>query len=113
MNWYLGKIIFRIIYERSGKNLFDEQFRLILAENERDAFARAQRIGLAEEESFKDGRQRSVQWQFLGVAELSNIKELCDGVELISKTEEPEDEANYISLLQLKNSEIQQRISAY
>jgi hypothetical protein len=113
MNWYLGKIIFRIIYETAEKNLFDEQFRLILAESESDAFVRAQRIGLAEEESFKDARDRTVQWQFLGIGELRNIKELCDGVELISKTEEPEDEVNYISLLQLKNAEIQQRISGY
>ena len=46
MNWYLAKIVYRIICGNGDHAAqFDEQLRLICATNKEDAFHKAQRTG--------------------------------------------------------------------
>jgi hypothetical protein len=46
MNWYLAKIVYRIICGDGDHTAqFDEQLRLIYAANKEDAFYKAQHIG--------------------------------------------------------------------
>ena len=54
MNWYLTKIVFRIVCGE-GKHTpqFDEQLRVIAADNKEEAFYKARAIGKDEEEFFK------------------------------------------------------------
>ena len=53
MNWYLGKIIFRIICgEGTHTAQFDEQLRLIAATDEEEAFQKATTIGQREQDGF-------------------------------------------------------------
>jgi hypothetical protein len=53
MEWYLAKLVYRIICG-SGEHTaqFDEQLRLIYAEDELHAFNKAQLIGEKEQDSF-------------------------------------------------------------
>ena len=68
MNWYLAKIVYRIICgEGNHVGQFDEQLRLVTASNKEDAFQKAQFIGKQEEEFFLNDRQQLVQWQFINV----------------------------------------------
>jgi hypothetical protein len=99
MNWYLSKIIFRIICgEGHHTPQFDEQLRLIAAEDEHQAFEKAMAIGEKEQDRFYNHEQQIVQWQFINVAELYQLGGLLDGAEMYSRIQETDDAAAYIDL---------------
>lgn len=97
MNWYLSKIIFRIICgEGNHTPQFDEQLRLIFAHNEEEAFDKAMSIGRREQDGFYNHDQQLVQWKFINVAELYRISGLLDGAEMYSRIQETDDAEAYI-----------------
>ncbi len=99
MNWYLSKIIFRIICgDGSHTSQFDEQLRLIAAGNEQEAFEKAMAIGEKEQDRFYNLRQQLVQWKFINVAELYKLSGLLDGAEMYSRIQETDDPEAYIDL---------------
>ncbi|HEX7846909.1 MAG TPA: DUF4288 domain-containing protein [Chitinophagaceae bacterium] len=97
MNWYLAKIVYRIVCGE-GKHLaqFDEQLRLIAAVNKEEAFLKAQSIGRKEEEAFFNSKEQLVKWEFINVSELYLLSELIDGAELYSRIEEKENADAYV-----------------
>jgi hypothetical protein len=96
MNWYLAKIVFRIICGTGDHTpQFDEQLRLIAGNNKEEAFYKAQAMGKNEEESFFNDRQELVKWKFINVCELYQLKEMIDGASLYSRTTEEDDAGNY------------------
>ncbi len=100
MNWYLGKIIFRIICgEGQHTPQFDEQLRLIAAHDEEEAFRKAMAIGEREQDGFYNHEQQLVQWKFINVAELYLFSGLLDGAEMYSRIEETDDPEAYIHLV--------------
>ncbi|NOT50728.1 MAG: DUF4288 domain-containing protein [Chitinophagaceae bacterium] len=103
MNWYLAKIVFRIICG-DGKHTaqFDEQLRLISASTIKEAFAKGQLMGIREEETFYNRELQLVQWKFVNVSELYQLDELIDGAELYSRIEEKENAAAYIDIIYKK-----------
>jgi hypothetical protein len=103
MNWYLAKIVYRIICGNGDHTAqFDEQLRLIYATNKEDAFNKAQRTGKREEETFYNLKRELVQWQFINVSELYKIGEMIDGAELYSRIEEKDDGDIYIDIIHKK-----------
>ncbi|HMF70087.1 MAG TPA: DUF4288 domain-containing protein [Flavitalea sp.] len=108
MSWYLSKIVYRII---CGEGLhtpqFDEQLRLIEAENESVAFAKARSFGYREEEMFLNEKQHLVRWEFINVSELYKLTALIDGAELYSKIHESENPDLYITTVHKKATDIQ------
>ncbi len=102
MKWYLAKIVYRIICaEGNHTPQFDEQLRLISAEDDMHAFQKARIIGDGEEDSFLNDHQKPVAWKFIDVSELHSLNDLIDGAEIYSRICEVEDAANYIK--QIKN----------
>jgi hypothetical protein len=100
MNWYLSKIIFRIICgEGRHTPQFDEQLRLIAAEDEHQAFEKALSIGQCEQDKFYNHEQELVQWKFVNVAELYRLSGLLDGAEMYSRIQETDDPEAYIDLV--------------
>ncbi len=83
MNWYVAKIVFRII-SGDGTHLaqFDEQLRLICALDEHHAFEKATAVGVAHQDRFLNNQSQPVQWQFIAVAEINQLSDLADGTEL-------------------------------
>lgn len=107
MNWYLSKLVFRIICgEGAHKPQFDEQLRLIEAGNEKDAFEKAAEIGRMEEDAFYNQQHKLVQWKFINVAELYKLSDLLDGAELYSRIQEPDNAELYIELTNRKAAHI-------
>jgi hypothetical protein len=103
MNWYIAKIVFGINTEASYKQQFDEQLRLICADTQEEAFLKARTIGLSEEESFLNDRNKPVKWEFINVPELIRVRNLEDGVEVYSRIHEVEEEAtSYIHVIHQK-----------
>jgi hypothetical protein len=111
MNWYVAKIVFRVISGDGNHHAqFDEQLRLINAENEYMAFEKASNIGRASQESFLNSHQQTVQWQFIDVPEINRLNDLADGTELYYNIHEAPDADLYIAwahhrsaLLSIKN----------
>jgi len=100
MNWYLSKIVFRIICgEGAHTPQFDEQLRLIAAKDECEAFEKATATGLREQDDFYNHEQQLVQWKFINVAELYKLSGLLDGAEMYSRIQETDDPEGYIDLV--------------
>lgn len=102
MNWYMAKIVFRIVCgEGNHTPQFDEQLRLVAAENEEEAFVKAKAIGEKDEETFLNQKKQVVQWQFINVSELYKLS-LTDGAEMYSRVQETDHAANFIDAINKK-----------
>ena len=103
MNWYLAKIVYRIICGDGDHTAqFDEQLRLIQADNKEDAFYKAQLIGKKSQDTFYNLKEELVQWQFINVSELYKVGEMIDGAELYSRIEEKDDGDIYTEIVNRK-----------
>lgn len=108
MNWFLAKIVYRIICgEGDHTPQFDEQLRLIVASDDAEAFKKATAIGKQEEDSFYNQSEKLVQWKFVNVSELYRIAELIDGAELYSRIEEKENGDLYTELVHKRAAHLQ------
>lgn len=107
MNWYVAKIVFRII-SGDGNHMpqFDEQLRLIHAKDEDEAFDKARQIGREEEDSFMNQKNQLVQWSFINIPELNKLPSLSDGVEIYSKVNEYDNAKNFIDTVNEKAGNI-------
>jgi hypothetical protein len=103
MKWYLAKLICRIV---CGDDLhtaqFDEQLRLIYAEDDLHAFNKARLVGEKEQDQFLNNYDKPVLWKFIDVAELHCLDNLLDGAELYSTICEQENAEAYIRNTQLR-----------
>ena len=108
MNWYLAKIIYRIVCG-DGNHIgqFDEQLRLIAANNKEEAFQKAQQTGKQEEEIFFNQNQQMVHWKFINVCEIYKLSRLIDGAELYSRIEETGNPDEYIDIVNKKANQVQ------
>jgi len=107
MNWFLAKIVYRIICgEGDHTAQFDEQLRLVQANDENEAFEKAKAIGEQEQEMFLNQHQKLVQWQFVNVCELYKISALIDGAELYSRIQETENAPLYEEMVHKKAAHI-------
>jgi hypothetical protein len=107
MKWYLAKLVYRII---CGEGLhtpqFDEQLRLVYAEDDFHAFQKARTTGHREEDNFLNNTQKPVQWQFIDISELHPLTEMIDGAELYSRICEEEEAEVYIRVTKQRASHI-------
>lgn len=100
MKWYLAKIVYRIVCgEGNHTPQFDEQLRLVNAEDDMHAFQKARLMGDREEDNFLNNKQKPVHWKFIDVAELHPLNDLIDGAELYSRICEKEDADSYVKLV--------------
>ena len=107
MKWFLSKMVFRIICGNGNHTpQFDEQLRLIHAENKDEAFDKSRSLGLKEEESFFNQQQQLVRWQFINVSELYTLNDFSDGAELYSRVEETEHADHYINIINKKATQL-------
>ncbi len=98
MNWYVAKLVFRVISgDGNHQAQFDEQLRLINAEDERKAFEKATIIGQNNQDSFMNNQKQPVKWQFIDVAEINPVNDLKDGAELYYQIHEAPDADLYIA----------------
>lgn len=107
MNWYLTKMVFRIICGDGNHTAqFDEQLRLVTATSKEEAFHKAQLMGMKEEEMFFNSQLQLVKWQFISVSELYQLNELIDGAEVYSRIEERENADSYMHIIHKKAEQI-------
>ena len=113
MNWYLAKIVYRIICDDGGHTpQFDEQLRLVLASDELHAFQKARRLGEKEQDNFLNAANKPVRWKFIDVSELHKLDELIDGAEMYSRIREEDDAEIFIKVTQMRAAHLLEN-SAY
>ena len=103
MNWYIAKLIFRIISGDGNHNAqFDEQLRLIAADNEVQAIEKANCIGVAGQDSFLNAKKETVRWEFIGITEMNSVATLADGAEIYYRLRETDDADAYLESVRRK-----------
>ena len=107
MQWYLTKIIYQIICkENTHIAQFDEQLRLIYADDDLHAFQKARRIGEREEDCFLNKNDKPVHWKFIDVSEIHPLNELIDGAEMYSRINEEDDADTFIHVTKMRASHL-------
>ena len=101
MKWYLAKLVYQVICGGGNHTpQFDEQLRLIYAEDELHAFNKARLIG--DREACLEHIIREVQWKFIDVSELLLLHQLADGAEIYSRVNEEADANLYIRTIKMR-----------
>ena len=96
MKRFLAKLVFQI-FSGSGNptSQFDEQLRMIYAEDELHAFYKARLIGERETLQIVNN-DMPIQWKFIDVTEILPVDKLSDGAELWSFMNEDTNAELYI-----------------
>lgn len=109
MKWYLVKLVYQIICgDGSHTPQFDEQLRIIRAEDDLHAFQKARRVGEKEQDSFLNAVQKPVKWKFIDVTEMNVLNEFVDCAEMYSRIKEEDDAEIFIQLVKLRASHLLQ-----
>lgn len=100
MNWYVAKIIYQVITgDGAHTPQFDEQFRLIKADEPAWAQEKALVLGRRGQTTFLNtSSNEQVHWKFIAVADICRVDNIEDGVQLYAQTGEPGDAEEYITL---------------
>ena len=110
MNWYLAKLVYQITCGIGNHTpQFDEQLRVICAEDYLHAFHKARLIGDRETSCNELNKAVAIQWHFIDVSELLPLGTLTDGAEIYARAREEEDAAVYIRTTQKKAFQILQQ----
>lgn len=108
MNWYLTKLVYRFT---CGSGLhtpqFNEQLRVIAAEDALHAFYKARLVGERETTTITT-QNLSVKWKFIDVTEILPMENFSDGAEVWSCINEDTDADVYIRNTQQKASNLLQ-----
>jgi hypothetical protein len=89
MKAYTAQVIYRIICEGVLTEQYEEQWRLVFAEGERQALDAARKLASDDQSTFVDRHGRAVAWQLIAVKDLCEI-EVEHGALLFSSVKEIE-----------------------
>jgi len=110
MNWYLAKLVFRIVCGQGNHTpQFDEQLRLISADDELHAFHKARLLGEGDCIFNEPESTNTSQWKFIDVAELHLLTDFSDGAEVWSAIREEPDADLYIRSIKKTATQLLQR----
>lgn len=111
MNWYLAKLVFRIVCGE-GKHTaqFDEQLRLIQAGSRQQAFQKARKVGKEEEDHFENQQKEMVHWEFIDVSELNQLDGIADKSEIYSRVHEEERGDLYEELIRRRSEKLSETL---
>lgn len=110
MNWYLAKLVYRITCG-TGQHIaqFEEQVRVIRAEDELHAFHKARLIGEAEGMNVLNSSAAVPGWKFIDISELLPLVPPSDGAEIYGVVTEQPDAEMYIRTTQKKANQLLQQ----
>lgn len=101
MHWYLAKLVFQIVCGNGNHTpQFDEQLRLIYAEDTLHAFHKARLLGEGDCLGDEGENAIAVKWKFIDISELHLLKTYTDGAEIYSLIREEADPNLYIRNIQ-------------
>jgi hypothetical protein len=97
MNWFLAKLVFRVCCG-TGRHMpqFEEQLRLIRADDALHAFHKARLLGEGDHLQNNRSMPVDVRWRFIDVTELHQLASTTDGAEVSSVIREEANADLYI-----------------
>ncbi len=100
MKWWLVKLVYRFVYG-NGQHIaqFNQQLRMITAEDALHAFQKARLIGEREATIIKYN-DIQLSWKFIDVVEICAVSNINDGEEIWSVINEETDADMYIRTTQ-------------
>lgn len=111
MNTYIAKLVFNInIGEGLHASQFDEQTILINAMSLEDAFHKARAQGKVLQEKFSNEEDQSVEWNFIDITDIFELKLYKNGEPLFSTTHEAHDSNSYIDYVHHRSQIIQTKL---
>jgi len=114
MNSYIAKLVFNInIGEGLHAKQFDEQTVLINANSLEDAFYKARSQGKILEEKFSNEDDQSVEWNFIDITDIFELKMYKNGDPLFSSTHEAHDSNSYIDYVHHRSQIIQTKLLSF
>jgi hypothetical protein len=114
MNTYIVKLVFNInIGEGLHQSQFDEQTVVINANNLEDAFYKAKAQGKVLEEKFSNELDQSVEWAFIDVVDIFELKTYKNGDPLFSVTHEAHDSNSFINYVHHRSQIIQTKLLSF
>lgn len=100
MKWFLVRFFYEIVSGEGGyKVQFDEQLRLICADNGNDAICKAEGMANDFHPPFRNYKGELVEWKFVCIAGLHEIQAPKDGAEVTSILHEPQDTQDFLGEL--------------
>ncbi len=103
MKWYLARLVYQVVSgDGNHTPQFDEQLRLIQADELSWAREKALVLGQIGAFTFQNTRKQNVTWKFINVTDVFEIDAIEDGAQLYSMTEEPADVNAYMELTKAK-----------
>jgi Domain of unknown function (DUF4288) len=109
MNWFIAKIVYQIICgDGNHCPQFDEQLRLVFANDFPDAFEKATDIGNLEATCFANDKNQLVQWKFIAVPELIPVQEFKHGAEIYSRIREVDNPQHYKEIIYRRSENLVQ-----
>lgn len=100
MQRFLYKFVYQIVIEgNSGTTQFDEQFRIIFAENASMALAKSQLVSEKEEARFWNADNQEVCWNLVSVLLIASLDQLEDGEMVFSQNQEFEQPSGYVQFI--------------
>jgi hypothetical protein len=114
LEWFLAKLVFQISVEgKDNTSQFEEQFRLIKADELKWAAEKASIIGKMEEINFLNKHHQMVSWKFIETVEVLHLEGIDDGMELYVQTEEPENVNSYIEIVKSKARRLSDKLKQH
>jgi hypothetical protein len=112
MRLYLAKLVFNIVTLQADNRMqFEEQLRLVEAEDLEEAFLKARSIGIGQEEIIYREGMPATKWEFVDVADLIAVPALGNGAEIYSQIYETKESREYIHSVHQRGMAI--RLSAF
>ena len=97
MHTFLAKLLFHIDVENHvGPAQFDEQLRLVIANDPEAAWQKANHLGLADEEEFTSQNGSRIFWRFVTTLDVFPLSAAGDGAVLITATHEVTQGARFL-----------------
>ena len=109
MKWYLAKLVYQVTCGTGNHTpQFEEQLRIIQADDHLHAFHKARLIGEAEGMNTGEAKQAQVSWRFIDVVDLLPMILNMDGAEINSRVHEEANAEMYIRTAQQKARQLLQ-----
>jgi hypothetical protein len=103
MNIFVTKLVFQI-HNGAESIQFDEQLRLFVASDSKEAYKKAVTKAMEEETYYMNEKNEWVHWEFKGITEITKLETIEDGMQIDGHTVEMEifEERNYLNFIKTK-----------
>ncbi|GAB5539429.1 MAG: hypothetical protein Salg2KO_15320 [Salibacteraceae bacterium] len=105
MKKYIVKLIFAVTSETKSVDQVDEQWRVVWANNAKEAKEKSLEIGKAETESFFRTDGERIAWRYVATTDIFELSSLKDGETIFSFSPEVYDAESYLNQIMIRSNQ--------